>query len=75
MDAGLSRPMASCMADRMVDRLSTSQLRNLSRLAGAGDRDIGDMTIEEFLRRSRALLDPEIYEVVTRAGLGCAIAG
>jgi hypothetical protein len=75
MDAGLSRPMAGCMADRMVDRLSGSQLRSLSRLAGMRDQDVGDMTIDEFLRRSRALLDPEIFEVVTRAGLGCAIAG
>jgi hypothetical protein len=33
------------------------------------------MSIEELLRRSQAMLDPEIYAVLTRAGLGCALAG
>ena len=75
IDAGLSRSMAGCMADRMADRLSDSQLRSLARLSGMRDRDLGDMRVEDFLRRARTMLDPEVYEVVTRAGLGCAIAG
>jgi len=75
VDAGLSPRMAGCMADRMVDRLSRRQLDSLGRLAGLRGRDIGAMRIEEFLHRSRAVLDPEIYAVLTRAGLGCALAG
>jgi hypothetical protein len=75
VDAGLSPRMAGCMADRMVDRLSRRQLESLGRLAGLEGRDIGAMSIEEFLRRSRALLDPEIYLVLTRAGLGCTLKG
>jgi hypothetical protein len=75
MDAGLSRSVSGCMADRLVDRLSESQLRSLVRLTGIRDRDVRGMTVEEFLRRSRALVDTSIYVEVTRVGLGCAIAG
>lgn len=75
MDAGLSRSVSDCMADRLVDRLSNAQLRNLVRLTGIRDRDLRQMSVEGFLDRSRALLDPAIYAELTRVGLGCAIAG
>lgn len=75
IEAGLSRPMASCMAERLVDRLSNDQLRELAGLASLRDRNVGTMTIEQLLRHLRASVDPQVYEVVTRAGIGCAIAG
>ncbi|WP_294325648.1 hypothetical protein [uncultured Sphingomonas sp.] len=54
--AGLSRSLSAGMADRMVDRLSLAQLVRLSDLPTAGDaRDVAG-----FLRRVRALGDPEI---------------
>lgn len=71
--AGLSAPMASCMADRMVNRLSLVQLRRLSSLSSLKERDVRGMTIDEFIHRTRALQDPEILEVVTSSGLRCAI--
>jgi hypothetical protein len=74
IDAGLPRPVASCMAQRMVDRLSIGQLQKLSRLSGLSKSQIGQLSIGELLRRTRALGDPEIVTVVTTAGLGCAIA-
>jgi hypothetical protein len=74
LDAGLPRPIATCMAQRMVDRLSLGQLQKLGRLSGLGEAQIGQMTIREFTRRVGALGDPEILGVVTTAGLGCAIA-
>ena len=74
LSAGLSKPVSTCMAQRMVDRLSLGQLQKLSRLADLRDRRIGDLTIGEFVRKTRALGDPEIFAVVTTAGLGCAIA-
>jgi hypothetical protein len=74
IDAGLPRPVASCMAQRMVDRLSIGQLQKLSRLSGLSKAQIGQLSIGELLRRTRALGDPEIVTVVTTAGLGCAIA-
>lgn len=75
MDAGLSERMAGCMAERMVDRLSTAQLRSLSRLGWLKDRDIGEMRVDEFLRRLESAVDPAVYAAITRAGLGCATAG
>ena len=74
VDAGLSRPVASCMAQRMVDRLSLGQLQKLSRLSGLSKTQIGQLSVGELLRRTKALGDPEILTVVTTAGLGCAIA-
>jgi len=74
IDAGLPRPVASCMAQRMVDRLSIGQLQKLSRLSGISKAQISQLTVGEMLRRTKALGDPEILAVVTTAGLGCAIA-
>jgi predicted Zn-dependent protease len=74
MEAGISRPVASCMAQRMVDRLSLAQLQKLSRLSGMSRTQIGQLSVGELLRRARALGDPEIVSVVTTAGVGCAIA-
>ena len=60
LDAGLSKPVSTCMAQRMVDRLSLGQLQKLSRLSGLRNRRIGDLTIGEFVRETRGLGDPEI---------------
>ncbi len=73
-DAGLDKEIAACMAERMVDRLTIAQLRKLSSLSKLREADIRMMSIGEFLHRIRALGDPEILKVVTKAGLGCAIA-
>ncbi|XHS02264.1 hypothetical protein ACFB49_38750 [Sphingomonas sp. DBB INV C78] len=74
IDAGITPRVASCMAERMVDRLSITQLKRLQSLAKLPDRDIGGMTVDQFLHQVRALRDPEIFMVVSQAGLGCAIA-
>lgn len=71
--AGISPSVATCMAQRMVDRLSLLQLRRLQSVAAQGDQRIGDLTASEFLHRARALDDPEIVSVVTMAGIRCAI--
>lgn len=73
MDAGLSKPIASCMADRMVDRLSLIQLNRLSGLKKLRGQDIRKITVEEFLKRTRSLQDPEILGVVSSSGLICAV--
>jgi hypothetical protein len=72
--AGLTPPMANCMAERLVDRLSIQELRRLGSVAKLQDREIGEMTVEQFLHHIRALGDPHILKVVTTAGIGCAIA-
>lgn len=73
MDVGLSKPIASCMADRMVDRLSLMQLNKLNGLKKLRGQDMRKVTVEEFLRRTRSLQDPEILAVVSSSGLICAV--
>lgn len=73
MDAGLSQPIAACMADRMVDRLSLVQLNKLNGLKKLRKQDMRKVTVEEFLRRTRSLQDSEILGVATSSGLICAV--
>lgn len=72
-DAGLSKPIAACMADRMVDRLSLIQLNRLSGLKKLHGQNMRKITVDEFLKRTRSLQDPEILGVVTSSGLICAV--
>lgn len=74
VEAGLSKPVASCMADRMVDRLSLGQLNKLRGLGKLKDRKTRGLSIEEFVKRTKALQDPEILGVVTSSGLICAVS-
>ncbi|HMS19677.1 hypothetical protein [uncultured Sphingorhabdus sp.] len=72
-DAGLSKPIAGCMADRMVDRLSLFQLNKLNGLKKLQGKKASQITIEEFVKRTKALQDPEILGVVSSSGVICAI--
>lgn len=73
LDAGLSPPIAGCMADRMIDRLSLGQLSKLSSLKKLRRSEMRNLSVDEFLRRTRSLQDPEILSVVTSSGLVCAL--
>lgn len=73
MSAGLSKPISACMADRMVDRLSYSQIDKLNGLGKLRKRDPGDISVNEFVKRTKALQDPEILGVVTSSGVVCAL--
>ena len=75
VEAGLSKPIAGCMADRMVDRLSLGQLNKLRGLGKLQDKKAQKLSIEEFVKRTKALQDPEIVSVVTSSGVICAISG
>lgn len=72
-NAGLSNAMATCMADRMVDRLSLLQLRRLSSLESLRGRRVADLTPDQFLHKVRALGDPEILGVTTSSAAVCAL--
>jgi hypothetical protein len=74
VEAGLSKAVASCMAGRMVDRLSLGQLMKLSKLGKLKDQKARQLSIEEFVKRTKALQDPEILTVVTSSGVVCAIS-
>lgn len=73
LDAGLPSPIAGCMADRMVDRLSLIQLNKLGGLKKLRGTNVEDLSVSEFLKRTRSLQDPEILSVVTSSGLICAV--
>ena len=69
INAGLSEPMAACMAERMVDRLSLAQLGRIADLPRAR----GAASVAEFLHRLRSLRDPEILTVSSAAAAVCAV--
>lgn len=71
--AGLSQPMAQCMAERWVKRLSVFQLQKISGLADGLKDESGELTVGGFITRVRELDDPEIVEVVTKSSLVCAL--
>lgn len=71
IDAGLSSPLSACMAERMVDRLNLAQLRRMGDLPRARDA----VTMDRFLRRVRALGDPEIWTVTSTSAAICAVSG
>ncbi len=75
VDAGLSKPIASCMAGRMVDKLSLFQLNKLRGLSKLQGKKAKDTSISEFVKQTKALQDPEILGVVTSSGVVCAIGG
>ena len=69
IEAGLSPPMAECMAERMADRLSLAQLRRLGDLKHAGRT----ASLDEFLHRVRSLRDREILAVTSSSAAICAV--
>ncbi|MEE9434483.1 MAG: hypothetical protein V3V15_09620 [Sphingorhabdus sp.] len=72
-DAGLPKPMASCMAGRMVDRLSLLQLNKLRGLKKLRDADAQKLSVSEFVKRTKSLQDPEILGVTSSSAAICAI--
>jgi hypothetical protein len=73
VEAGLSKNVSGCMAERMVDRLSLFQLNRLRGLKKLRDADAGKLSVNEFLKRTKSLQDPEILSVVTSSGVICAV--
>lgn len=74
IEAGLSKGIATCMAERMVDRLSLVQLRRLSALGSLDDKPLRELSPEQFFRKVRALRDPEILGVTTTSAAICAFS-
>ena len=78
LDYGFDRKTASCVGEELDDRLSSRQLRTLAGLASEFRRDgreVRNMTIRELTDRVRRTGDPELFAVLTRAGIGCAVLG
>ena len=73
ISAGLSKPISTCMADRMINRLSLVQINKLNGLGKLKKRAPGDISVNEFVKRTKGLQDPEILGVVTSSGVVCAL--
>jgi hypothetical protein len=72
--AGISQPMARCMAKRWVKRLNLVQLGKIERLSSDVNREYKDktLTVTGFIERVDRLDDPEIVRVVTTSAAVCA---
>jgi len=68
VNAGVPKPVAACMASRMVDRLSILQLRRLAGLGKASE----SRGLDQLLYRIRSLRDPEIVQVTATSAALCA---
>jgi hypothetical protein len=68
IEAGLSEPLAACMAGRMADRLSLAQMYRMRDLRDAGRSE----SLDQFLQRVRSLRDPDVLNVTSRAAALCA---
>ena len=73
--AGLGNGLSRCMAERMVENLSGSQLRAVDRFMDTLEDDVDDMTVGEIARAFGPIGDGGIVTVMVRAGAGCAISG
>ena len=69
INAGLSPSLAACMAERMVDRLSLTQLRRIGDLP----RATSSLSVQQFLHRIRALGDAQILGVSSSSAALCAV--
>lgn len=72
-DAGVPDRIAACMAGDMTDRLSLSQLLKLRSLSRVGRLDPARTSVERYLHQVRALGDPEILAVTSRAAARCTL--
>ncbi|MFZ9395106.1 MAG: hypothetical protein ACO25F_03475 [Erythrobacter sp.] len=70
--AGLSEATSSCMAERMVDRLTIAQLRKLEALRGKEGEPMRPRTVSQFVERVRRVGDAEVLAVTTSSAALCA---
>ena len=73
VEAGVRAPVAECMAGRMTDRLSISQLQKLRRLKGVPGEKESDLSAPEVVERVNRIDDPEVVAVTATAGAACSL--
>ncbi|QZH75096.1 MAG: hypothetical protein JY451_00165 [Erythrobacter sp.] len=71
VDAGLGDENATCMADRMVDRLTIAQLRKLEELR-TPSHSAREASLQDYLERVRRVGDAEVIAVTTSSAALCA---
>ena len=64
VNAGVPTPIAQCMAHRLVDQLTTAQLRKLQAFKGP------KRTVDDYLAAVAQVNDPQVIQVtISSAGL------
>ena len=71
LDNRFPEPMAACMAPRLVDELSISQLRKLERLAPEEGETRIPLSVGQAMARLRRVDDREAVETLVSVGGGC----
>ncbi|MEO1047256.1 MAG: hypothetical protein AAFW59_02905 [Pseudomonadota bacterium] len=71
LDNRVPAPMASCMAPRLADRLSISQLRALERAKAQDGESTVPLSTGEAMARLRRIDDREAVEQVVVTAGGC----
>jgi hypothetical protein len=66
VDAGLPPATSDCMARRMVDQLTISQLRKLQALQGE------KRSVMDYVAAVHRVGDPKVFQVTAAAGAVCA---
>ncbi|QIQ88180.1 MAG: hypothetical protein G9473_08545 [Erythrobacter sp.] len=70
---GMPAPMAECMGERLVDRLTIAQLRRLERLAPQEGEAAVPSSVREALDRLGRVDDPAAVEALATSAAGCGV--
>lgn len=73
MDAGVGEKRATCMAERMVDRLSIMQLRKLQNMEAQEGEPEEPTGLGDFIKRVRRIGDGEVVTVTASSAGLCAL--
>lgn len=74
LDAGLSEPLAGCMAERLAERLTYRQMWRLGGLAAFRDEGIKEMNLADIVEATRGLRDREVLAIAARSAAACGLA-
>ena len=73
LDNRVPPEMASCMAPRLVDRLTINQLMKLERMAPQDGETSVPLSMGEAMARLRRVDDRDALEAVVMVGGGCGV--
>ena len=72
LKAGVPPTRSECMARHLAQKLSTSQLRKLSKVQQLTPEKLEAEGIERFLANAKALGDPRLLTITSAVAIGCA---
>lgn len=73
LEAGLSEPLADCMAGRLADRLTYRQMWRLGGLSEFRDSGLAEMSLTDIVEATRGLRDREVLAITARSAAACGL--